>query len=124
MLNLNLTPNLSFSNFEYLLLISIVFVPTFLLTFHPKSQLRKNLKVVILSILIVAIPWILWDIWATNRGHWGFNSDFYLGVKIFNLPIEEVMFFFAVPFSCLYLWSIIRDFKSFRILWEDLLNKS
>ena len=52
MLNLNLTPNLSFSNFEYLLLISIVFVPTFLLTFHPKSQLRKNLKVVILSILI------------------------------------------------------------------------
>ena len=108
------------SNFEYLFLILIACVPTILLTFHPNSELKANIKPAILSIFLVAIPWIIWDIYATHRGHWDFNENYYLGFKIFNLPFEEVLFFFAIPFSCLYLWAVIREFESFEKLFKKI----
>jgi lycopene cyclase domain-containing protein len=108
------------SNFEYLILLLIAFLPTFLLTFHPSSELKQDIKTAIFTITIVAIPWIIWDFFATERGHWAFNSDYYLGFKVFNLPFEEVLFFFAIPYSCLYLWAVIRDFETFEKLIQKL----
>lgn len=111
------------SNFEYLVLLLIAVVPTILLTFHPKSELKQDLRAAVLTIFLVAIPWIIWDVFATARGHWAFNSDYYLGLKIFNLPFEEVLFFLAIPYSCLYLWAVIRDFESFDKLFKKIKNK-
>jgi lycopene cyclase domain-containing protein len=49
---------------------------------------------------MVAVPFILWDIWFTARGVWWFNLDYTLGYTLFGLPVEEVLFFFCIPFSC------------------------
>lgn len=51
---------------------------------------------------------IFHDILVTNRW-WKFNEKYIINkIKILNLPIEEVLFFFIVGFSCLTLWINLR----------------
>lgn len=45
---------------------------------------------------------IPWDVIFTINGIWGFNSDYFLGFKIFSLPLEEWLFFICIPFACVF----------------------
>lgn len=45
---------------------------------------------------------IPWDVIFTVNGIWGFNQDYFLGVKIFSLPLEEWLFFICIPFACVF----------------------
>ena len=57
-------------------------------------------------IVIPAIPFLLWDALVTGA-HWHFNLLYVSGIKIVNLPIEEILFFITVPFACLFTWEMI-----------------
>ena len=59
-----------------------------------------------MSSLIVSVPYLIWDALVTDR-HWMFNNDYVLGISLFHLPIEEWLFFFTVPFACLFTWEMI-----------------
>jgi lycopene cyclase domain-containing protein len=110
------------NHFEYLLVLLFSgFIP-FLFTFHPHSKIKKHLEPLFKAIFISAIPWIIWDIWATWRGHWGFNPDYILGLKFINLPIEEVAFFIVIPFCSIFVWTLIRDFKDIKTFVSQMLN--
>jgi lycopene cyclase domain-containing protein len=41
-------------------------------------------------------------------GVWGFNSNYVLGIWIWDLPIEEWMFFFFIPYSCMFIYASIN----------------
>ena len=45
---------------------------------------------------------IPWDVIFTINGVWGFNSDYFLGVEILSLPLEEWLFFICIPFACVF----------------------
>ena len=45
---------------------------------------------------------IPWDVVFTVNGIWGFNQNYFLGVKIFSLPLEEWLFFICIPFACVF----------------------
>lgn len=63
-----------------------------------------------LSILLPFIIFVLWDMLVTARGHWTFNANYTVGTKIFNLPIEEVLFFVIIPFCGLFTWESVKYF--------------
>lgn len=67
--------------------------------------------------LLPAIFYIAWDIYFTAKGIWSFNPDYITGIKIFNLPVEEVLFFFVVPYCCLFIYECIR------VYFSNLKNK-
>lgn len=58
--------------------------------------------------MLVAIPKIIWDIAFTHSGVWGFNGEYLIGFRFINLPIEEVLFFIAIPFACLLIYLSVR----------------
>ena len=60
----------------------------------------------LIAIVIPAIPFLLWDAIVTGA-HWNFNLLYVSGIKIVNLPIEEILFFITVPFACLFTWEMI-----------------
>jgi lycopene cyclase domain-containing protein len=39
---------------------------------------------------------------------WSFNEDYITGIKIFNLPIEELLFFFVIPYCCIFIYECIK----------------
>lgn len=51
------------------------------------------------SIIIVGLFFILWDIYFAYHEVWGFNYQYLVGWKIFELPIEEWMFFLLIPYA-------------------------
>jgi len=58
------------------------------------------------AILIVAIPYIVWDALVTGS-HWWFNEKYTLDFRLAGLPIEEWLFFVTVPFAALFIWEVI-----------------
>ena len=61
------------------------------------------------ALLCVLLPFIIWDIWATHRGHWAFNPDFIIDVRLIGVPIEEVLFFVAIPLICLAVYQLVHS---------------
>lgn len=78
---------------EYsILLISSIIVPL-IFSFEKQIFFIKKIKQVLLSIVIVGIPYLIWDEIFTQNKIWGFSEGRVSNFKIFSLPIEEVLFF-------------------------------
>ncbi len=60
--------------------------------------------------ILPAIFYIIWDMWFTNMGVWGFNEKFITNKFVYNLPIEEVLFFFIVPYCCVFIYECVRSY--------------
>ncbi|HKJ06257.1 MAG TPA: lycopene cyclase domain-containing protein, partial [Flavobacteriaceae bacterium] len=89
--------------FLYLLInIASLSIP-FAYSFEKKMNFKKNWNAVFLGIFIVAIPFLIWDVWFTKIGVWGFNPDYHLSINIFGLPLEEILFFICIPYASLFI---------------------
>jgi lycopene cyclase domain-containing protein len=54
--------------------------------------------------------YIAWDIWFTRMGIWGFNHNFTLDAYLAGLPLEEWLFFLVIPYSCIFIFEVLRYF--------------
>jgi len=73
-------------------------------------KFHTKIKPLLVSLLIVGILFIAWDIFATSRGHWAFNPIYVNETAFMGLPIEEILFFVTVPYSCLFVFDSILYF--------------
>lgn len=94
----------------YLIILLLSFSIPFAYSFEKKMHFIKHWRAVLLSISIVAVVYIIWDIIFTKIGVWGFNSDYHLGITIFNLPIEEILFFFLIPYASIFIHYSLQYF--------------
>jgi lycopene cyclase domain-containing protein len=79
-------------------------------SFHPKLRFAALWRAWLPAILLPAIAFIIWDVWFTGLGVWGFNPAHLSGVYLLNLPIEEWMFFFCIPYCCLFTYHALKIF--------------
>ncbi len=78
-----------------------VVVP-FLFTFHPRIKFYKRWMSAIPALLLTAFFFSSWDAVFVNLGVWGFSENYTLGIKILNLPVEEILFFICIPYACVF----------------------
>lgn len=57
--------------------------------------------------IVPAIIYIAWDAFFTQQRVWSFNPDYITGIHLGNLPVEEVLFFFVVPYCCVFIYACI-----------------
>jgi lycopene cyclase domain-containing protein len=79
-------------------------------SFESKIQFAKKWYALMPAILLTAAFFIVWDHWFTLMGVWEFNPKYILGIYFFDLPIEEWMFFFTVPFACVFIYEVLHYF--------------
>jgi lycopene cyclase domain-containing protein len=94
----------------YLILLLASFSIPFAYSFEKKMHFIKHWKAIFSAISFVAIIYIIWDIIFTKIGVWGFNSDYHLGITFFNLPLEEILFFFLIPYASIFIHYSLQYF--------------
>jgi len=100
---------------NYIIIDFLIILFPLIFTFKWKFKYYKFFRPLAASILIVGTSYILWDILVTFRGDWWFEDEFLIGIKIFGLPIEEILFFIVVPYACIFIYEnlvyFVRDKK-------------
>jgi lycopene cyclase domain-containing protein len=95
----------------YLWLNAIIFAFPLIFSFERRwIKFYKKLKPLLVSLVIIGIFFIAWDVFATSRGHWSFNPDYVNNIKLLGLPLEEILFFVTVPYSCIFVFDSIIHF--------------
>lgn len=92
----------------YLLLDALTIFFPMVLSFDSRVHYFAKWRSVFLATAIVAIPFLIWDAIFTENQFWGFNEDYLVGLNVGNLPIEEVLFFFVVPFACVFVYECCK----------------
>lgn len=76
--------------------------------FAQRIRFRDTWPRLFLGIGVMAVLFIAWDVAFTARGVWGFNPRYLLGVELIGLPLEEWLFFVCIPYSCMFLYEVMR----------------
>lgn len=50
-----------------------------------------------LTLLPVLAVFLVWDVLAIRAGHWAYDPAQTTGVRLGNLPLEELLFFLVIP---------------------------
>jgi lycopene cyclase domain-containing protein len=87
----------------YLMLELLIIAFPVALSFDKKMRFYLRWKSVLLSLLLVGSIFITWDILFTRAGIWGFNPAYHASIVIFNLPLEEWLFFVVVPYASIFI---------------------
>ena len=106
------------SHYLYLLIdfLTILFPMAF--SFHPKGNFSKKWKYLAPAICIPAMMFIVWDMAFTKMGVWGFNPNYVVGFYVYNLPIEEILFFICVPYACVFTYEALNY-----LVKKDMMGK-
>lgn len=104
----------------YLLINFFAIIICFIASFDKRVLFNKHFGTFLISSTIVAIPFIAWDVWFTDMGVWWFNTDYTIGVIIAGLPLEEWMFFYFIPFACVFTYYCFDKF--FDLSWTHAFN--
>lgn len=97
------------THYTYFLILAIAVAGPLALSFDKKVAFYTKWKYLLLPMLIPALLYIAWDIYFTYIGTWWFNEKYYVTAsRVFNLPLEEILFFFLVPYCCVFIYECIR----------------
>ncbi len=96
--------------YTYILILFFTVIICFIASFDRRILFNRHFGAFFMAAVIVAIPFIAWDIWFTAQGVWWFNTSYTLGINIAHLPIEEWLFFICIPFSCVFTYYTLNKF--------------
>jgi lycopene cyclase domain-containing protein len=107
--------------YTYLLINFFTVVICFIFSFHPKIKFSRHFGAFFSASFIVAVIFIIWDAWFTKIGVWWFNDKYLLGIRFLKLPVEEILFFFCIPFACIFTYFCLDKF--FKLDWKPFRQK-
>lgn len=74
----------------------------FLVSFDRRIKLYKHWGSLFAAIIVAMTPYIIWDVYFTQQGFWGFNPTYLSGIYLFDLPLGEWLFFVCIPYACVF----------------------
>lgn len=92
-----------------LVLAATIFFPL-VLSFDRRVAFWRRWPRAALSAIIVGVPFIAWDVWASARGDWSFAYEHTWGARLFGLPIEELLFFLIAPVACVFIYACVKAY--------------
>ncbi|AKU17133.1 lycopene cyclase domain-containing protein [Luteipulveratus mongoliensis] len=62
----------------------------------------------LLTLVLAAGPFLVWDLLATHAGHWRFDSAQTLPARVLGIPLEEVGFFVVIPLAAILTYEAVQ----------------
>lgn len=102
--------------FQYLIVMGLCVLVTLPLEFVFDARVWRRPRRLAVALAPAFGAFVLWDVWATSTGTWGFDSDYTVGVSLpGGMPIEELVFFVVVPVCALLTFESVRNVLSGRV---------
>lgn len=98
------------SPFLYVIINALVISVPLILSFDKKVHFYTYWRSIIPAIVIVATGFLAWDVYFAHAGYWGFNERYLSGLAMFGLPLGEWLFFFTVPYACLFIYACLKAY--------------
>lgn len=93
--------------YALLIIANAIFIPLLLL--HPKTRRILLFTPGLWLAPLVCLPFFFtWDVAGIAAGWWRFNDAYIIGLRIFNVPIEEILFLYLIPLATLFIWLLVR----------------
>lgn len=110
--------------YTYLLVNFFTIIVPFLFSFHPKLQFQKTWRAFFPAVIFTGLFFLLWDEYYTSLGVWGFNRQYLVGIFAGHLPLEEILFFFCIPYACVYTYHCLDLFlkRDTPAKWEEMMT--
>ena len=99
---------------DYLMVLFLAVIIPALFAADRRLRLYSQWRNLLRAILYPSVPFILWDIVATARGHWWFNARYLIGLDLGNLPLEEYLFYLVIGFLAVYTYEVVCYFRGER----------
>ncbi len=100
---------MDFKNFVYILLLSALFLATLGASIKRKDGFWGKLRYLFPAMLFTGIIFAIWDIRFAELGIWSFNPGSLTGISLRNLPLEEWLSFFVLPFFSVYVYESLKN---------------
>jgi len=105
--------------YQYLILMGLCLLLTLPLEFLLGARVWRRPRRLLAALVPTAAVFIAWDVIAVARDHWGFNPRYTTGWEVLpDFPVDEVMFFVAVPVCALLTLEAVRNVLA-RLARED-----
>jgi lycopene cyclase domain-containing protein len=98
------------SHWTYAYLHIFTLVPVFFLSFDKKVAYYRFWPTLFPAIFIVGGLFIIWDVYKTAVGVWGFNYEHLQGWNFLGLPWEEWLFFVTVPYASIFIYACLNAY--------------
>jgi len=96
---------------EYLILLLSIFAACTAIKLGYKLQLFNSKKHAALTLCSLFVIGSTLDSYAITRGYWNFQEQFFVGVTIGVMPVEEYLFVLVIPFLTIVIYRLASHAK-------------
>ena len=95
--------------FQYLIVLGVCVVGTLPLELVFDARVWRRPRRLAVALLPALVVFGVWDLWASARGTWGFDTSYTLGLTLpGGMVVEELGFFVVVPVCALLTFETVR----------------
>jgi len=96
--------------FQYVLVLAACLVLTLPLEFVLGARVWRRPRRLVRALAPAFAVFVVWDLWASSTGTWGFDPRYTLGIELpGGMVIEELGFFVVVPICMLLTLEAVRN---------------
>ena len=92
----------------YLLVLAGCLVGTAPLEVLLHTRVYARWRRLLLTLLPVLVVFTTWDVLAIRAGHWAYDPRQTTGLRLGNVPIEELLFFVVIPTCSILAFEAVR----------------
>lgn len=103
------------TSLAYLLVLVTCLVGTAPLEIVLGTRVYARWRRLLLTLAPVVVVFVGWDLLAIRAGHWDFDPAQVTGLALGGLPIEELLFFVAIPICAILTLEAVRAVKGWTV---------
>jgi len=92
----------------YLLVLAACLIGTAPLEVVLHTRVYARWRRLLLTLVPVVVVFTAWDVLAIRAGHWAYDPRQTTGLRIGNVPIEELLFFLVIPTCSILAFEAVR----------------